>query len=202
VAHPLFQVGAGYAASILIRNDFYIWLIVTAAFVVLLNLLVTIPWWMNPWRVRILLRMIREVVGARPEEDVRCALFRPTLFGKSLIEVLMATEDGEHRRTHRVWMKVSQGVAGRAYRTSQICYIPITGDWQNHLMTDFGFTSKELSRFRSDRKSYLCVPILGEHGKVRAILSFDSKYADTFTSDRILQIESLAPYFSAAISGE
>jgi putative methionine-R-sulfoxide reductase with GAF domain len=114
----------------------------------------------------------------------------------------MATEDGEQQRKHRVRMNVSQGGAGRAYRTGQLCYAPITEDWRTQLMTEFGFTDKDLSRFQSDRKSYLCVPIFGEHARVMAVLSFDSKHADTFNTDRIARIEFLAPYFSAAIDGE
>jgi len=114
----------------------------------------------------------------------------------------MVTEKGEQRRKGRAWMKVSQGVASRVYRTSFQCLVPITGDWRTHLITEFGFTSQELSRFSNDRKSYLCVPILGEHRKVKAILSFDSKQPDTFYPQHLTYIESMAPYFSLAIKGE
>ena len=142
VAQSLLQVGTGYAASILIRNDLDVWLLVPAVIVILLNVLVTLPWWMKP------------------------------------------------------------AVAGRAYRTRLLCYVPVTDDWHVQLMTELGFTANELSRYRTDRNSYLCVPILGEHAKVVAILSFDSKYPDTFNSDRIAWIEYMAPYFSTAIGGE
>jgi hypothetical protein len=202
VAHPLFQVGAGYAASILIRNDLYLWLIAPAAVVILLNFFGTLPWWTKPAGVSVLLRVVRDMIGRSADEDIRCALFRPTLFGRALVEVVIATEAGEQQRKHRVRMKVSQGVAGRAYRTSQLCFVPITGDWRTQLMTEFGFTEKELSGFQSDRRSYLCVPILGEHGKVRAILSLDSKTPDAFNSECIEWIEFMAPYFSSVIDGE
>jgi GAF domain len=202
VAHPLFQVGAGYAASILIRNELYLWLFAPAVIVVLLNVLVTLPWWTKPAAATVLLRVVRETLSLPRDHDVRCAIFRPTLFGKHLVEVVMVTQTGEQRRRARAWMKVSQGVAGRVYRTSAQCLVPITGDWRTHLMTEFGFTSQELSRFNDDRKSYLCVPILGDHGKVKAVLSFDSKEPDTFYPQHLTYIESMAPYFSLAIKGE
>jgi hypothetical protein len=202
VAQPLLQVGTGYAASILIRNELYWWLLAPAAIVVLLSVLVTFPWWTKPAAVSVLLRIVREILRLPTDHDVRCAIFQPTLFRKHLVEVVMLTEKGQQRRGDRAWMKVSQGVAGRAYRTSNLCFVPIIGDWRVHLMTEFGFTSQELSRFSNDRKSYLCIPILGEHGKVRAILSFDSKQPDTFYPQHITYIESMAPYFSLAIKGE
>jgi hypothetical protein len=202
VAQPLLQVGTGYAASILIRNELYWWLLAPAAIVVLLSVFVNLPWWTKPATVSVLLRMVRDVIRAPPDDDVRVAIFRPTLFRRNLVEVVMATAGGEYQRKDRARMKVSQGVAGRVYRTRQLCYVPITGDWHVQLMTEFGFTSKELSEFRSDRKSYLCVPILREHDKVVAVLSFDSKYPDTFNTDRIAWIEYMAPYFSVAVGGE
>jgi GAF domain len=202
VAQPLLQIGTGYAASILIRHELYIWLLVPAALVILVNVFGTLPWWTNPTTVSVLLRVIREIVRASSDDDMRVAIFRPTLFRRSLVEVAISTAGGEYQRKTRVRMKVSQGVAGRAYRTKQLCYVPVTGDWHVQLMTEFGFTPQELSGFRSDRKSYLCIPILAEHEKVVAVLSFDSKYPDTFNTDRIAWIEYMAPYFSVAIRGE
>jgi hypothetical protein len=202
VAHPLLQVGTGYAASILIRNELYLWLIAPAIAVILLNFFVTLPWWTKPSTVSVFLRMLREIIGAQPGEDVRCAIFRPSLFCKSLVEVVMVTVDGKQQRRRRVRMKVSQGVAGRAYRTKELCYVPITADWGSQLMTEFGFTDREILKFDPNRRSYLCIPILGEQRQVVAILSFDSKNADTFTPDNIQRVEFFAPYLSAAIGGD
>jgi putative methionine-R-sulfoxide reductase with GAF domain len=201
VAQPLLQVETGYAASILLRNDLYLWLLVPAIIVILLNVLVTLPWWTKPTTVSVLLRIVRDVIRPPADDDVRCTIFRPMLFRRSLVEVVMATAAGEQKRKNRTRMKISQGVAGRAYRTGQLCFVPITRNGYNQFMIEFGFTNRELSKFQSDRKSYLCIPIFGEHRKVIAILSFDSKHPDTFTSDRIGWMEYMAPYFSVAIRG-
>lgn len=202
IVQPLFPVGVAWIGSFLIRNELYWWLIIPAVVVVLGHIIAMRPWWMKPATVSTLLRVVRDMLNLSPDEDVRCAIFRPTVFRKELVEVVMATEGGEQQRKNRVRMKISQGEAGRAYRTGQLCYVPITGDWRTQLMTEFGFTDREISKFRSDRKSYLCVPILGEHDKVLAVLSFDSKYPDSFTPDRVERIDYMASYFSAAISGE
>lgn len=202
VVQPGLPAALGYAASILIRNELYIWLLVPLGVLILLSWVATLPWWMRPGTLSILLRLARDSVGVAADEDVRCAIFRPTLFKKSLVEVAIATESGEQQRKDRVKMKVSQGVAGRAYRTAKLCCVPITEDWDDQLMTELGFTARELARFRSDRKSYLCIPILGEHEKVLAVLSLDSKQPDTFNTDRIERIEYIATYISAAIGGE
>jgi len=69
-------------------------------------------------------------------------------------------------------------------------------------MKSFGFTEKDLGRFQSDRKSYLCIPALkrGDQ-KVLAVVSFDSNSDGTFTPDMIKEIERITSYISDVIQG-
>jgi putative methionine-R-sulfoxide reductase with GAF domain len=97
-------------------------------------------------------------------------------------------------------MLISQGVAGRCYRTRELCNIPIMDDFQKQHVRDLGFLPEEVQRFRQDRKSYVCVPMLSQSGDVLAILSFDSSEMDTFTRERVAQINGYVPLFQQKLT--
>jgi putative methionine-R-sulfoxide reductase with GAF domain len=108
------------------------------------------------------------------------------------LEVICYTAKGSIKR--RNYMKVSQGVAGRAYRMRKTCYVTEIedGQWKATLMSDLGFTDKELGRFAEERKCYLCVPILGKNDKVLAIISLDAKIPNAFTLRAVQRVEKTA----------
>ena len=192
-----------YIVAILTEEKLYIWLLVPLAIEIAI---IVSPFYFIPkflrWRdieaVGTFLRMMRDIaVSNTPKDDIRCSIFRPSLFKRRLIEAVICTKDGLEKRKNK-YMNVSQGVAGRAYRLRQTTYVPIIGDWKSQLMDNFGFSEREVNRFKSDRKSYLSIPILkrGEEQEVEAVavVSFDSTSDGTFTDDVIVKIEWVAAY--------
>jgi putative methionine-R-sulfoxide reductase with GAF domain len=91
-------------------------------------------------------------------------------------------------------MKVSQGVAGRAYRTRKTCHVTNIedGQWEDMFMDNLGFTKKDLGRFANDRKCYLCVPVLSKNDKVLAIISLDAKIPNAFNLEIVRSVEKTA----------
>jgi hypothetical protein len=147
--------------------------------------------------------MIRDPIAqTAPNDDVRCSIFRPSLFRKRLIEIVMCTGAGLETRKN-VYMRVSQGVAGIAFRTQKTSYIPIQGDWKSQLMRDLGFTERELNRFQDDRKCYLNVPVLKrgrrQEIEVLAVVSLDSISDATFTQEMINVVDRIVPYIADVI---
>lgn len=92
-------------------------------------------------------------------------------------------------------MLISQGVAGRCYRTKTLCNVPIMDDFRTQHVRDLGFTEEEAVQFKQDRKSYLCAPVTDQRGNIVAILSFDSSHIDTFAQDKINRINEYIPQF-------
>jgi hypothetical protein len=203
------QIGATYTATMLIHEKLYGWLLIPAALqistiIIPIYILPKFLRWRDTPAIETFLRMMRDpVASAAPQDDVRCSIFRPSLFKKRLIEVVLLTAEGLERRKNK-YMTVHQGTAGRAYRSKLTIYIPIqAGNWATRLMHDLGFTQQELSRFRPDRGSYLSVPVLkrtgGQAEEVVAVVSFDSNSNATFTPAMIEEIERTAAYIALVI---
>lgn len=205
----LFQLGLVYTVSILTEEKLYRWLLIPAAIQIAI---LGIPIYILPkllrWRdtpaIEAFVRMMRDPVAeVAPNADVRCAIFRPSLFKKSLIEVVIYTTAGLERRKNK-YMTVHQGVAGMAYRTKQTSYVPIqAGNWKTRLMNDLGFTEREVMRFKPDRGSYLSIPVLKrvseQEVEVLAVVSLDSSSDGTFTPAMIAEIERVATYIAGIL---
>lgn len=195
----ILHLATAYSAGILTHEKLYYWLIIPAIVEDILFFIPSVLWLKNTKSIRTFLHMIQnEITQSAPDDDVRCALFRPSIFKKRLFEVLRITEDGIANRS--AYMTITQGVAGMAYRNKRTCYVPIAREWQEQLMTDLGFTDKDLVRFQSDRKSYVGIPVRRGGNQVIAILSLDSNSSNTFTPDMIERVESIARYLTEAIS--
>src|SRR6266404_2903131 len=96
-------------------------------------------------------------------------------------------------------MSVFQGVAGRSYVTEQIVAVTRVDDF-SHSMIDLGFAEDEASRFRNDRKTIVCYPVLnpkGDENRVTGVLWIVAKTPELFTPEQILRVESVLPLFSA-----
>lgn len=205
----VFQLGIVYTVAILTEEKLYYWLLVPAVIEITI---IALPIYVLPkvlrWRatptIGTFLRMMRDLVAElAPNDDVRCALFRLSLFKKRVIEVLICTEDGLERRKNK-YMTVHQGVAGMAYRTQKTTYIPIqTGNWKTQLMGNLGFTEREVKRFKPDRGSYLSIPIRKrvdqQEVEVLGVICLDSNNDATFTPEMIIEIERVAAYMADVI---
>lgn len=177
----------------MIREQKYIWLLVPGGVAVGLpffNYLVD-----RRRSLSLLLVKIHASLKTPIEADLRCTLLKRGWFRRGglfrrrmLVEVCRHPPAPERRSKTR--MLISQGVAGRCYRIKQQCSVPIVAeDLKTLLVRDFGFTEREAKRFKQDRKSYLCVPILSPKAGVLAVLSLDSSKLDTFTAERIAKVE-------------
>ena len=204
----IFHLIMVYTAAILTQEKLYYWLVAPGVIEIAV---IALPVYVLPkflrWRettsIGAFMRMMRDLVAQEaPNDDVRCAIFRPSLFRKRLIEAAICTSAGIERRQNK-YMRISQGVAGIAYRTQKTSYIPIVGNWQEQMMRNLGFTEQEVRRFKPDRKSYLSIPIL-KRGRqqaveVLAVASLDSNSDGTFTEKMITDIERVASYISDII---
>jgi hypothetical protein len=202
------QLATVYSVAILTEKELFWWLAVPAgveiAIVALpVYVLPRLLRWRNIQAIGVFLQMIRDPIEqVAPDDDVRCSIFKPSLRRKRLIEVAICTKAGLATRKNK-YMSIYQGVAGRAFREKSMSYVPIqAGNWRTHLMRDLGFTEQELTarKFRSDRQSYLGIPILkrgaDQEVEVLAVVCLDSKNVATFTEQMIAEIEKVTPYIA------
>lgn len=105
-------------------------------------------------------------------------------------------------KTSRTKLKFSQGVAGRAYRTRKVCLEIITGEFDDQIIANWGFSREEVARFtKRDRKSFFAVPVPSpDNSRIVGVLSLDSKEMDTFTPEHTRRVEAFVPYFSRLLT--
>lgn len=97
-------------------------------------------------------------------------------------------------------MSIHQGVAGLCYRSRKVAQKPAIDDFAA-TMRDLGFTDQEIKEFQSDRKAYLCFPVLVD-GAVVAVISCDSKLPNVFGEPQEKVVEKLSPFFARLLSIE
>jgi hypothetical protein len=151
----------GISATYFIHKDLYYLLAIPIATESALYFLPKLLWMKNPKHIGVFLRLITEpIIEKLPDADIRCALFRTSLYERQLFEVARYTARGIIEKGRKSYMNVSQGVAGRAYRTRKTCHVTNIedGQWEDMFMENLGFTKEDLGRFANDRKCYLCVP--------------------------------------------
>lgn len=127
-----------------------------------------------------LLRLLYEVLAPPREHHVRCTLLVPREKENSLIQLARYAPTGESISKSKIVF--GKGVAGQCFDRNETILETIDPklDFLTY-MTNRGFTRDEAKQFLSDRKSYLCVPIAKQEGRVLGILSLDSKEYETFT---------------------
>lgn len=141
-----------------------------------------------------LLMEVHEKLQVPSDASLRCAVLRPCWRRRAL--KVYARYPNPKARRPKTRMLISQGVAGRCYRTKDLCNVPIMkGVFETQHVRDLGFMAEDAARFKQDRESYLCVPILNPSKDVIAILSFDSSQEDIFSKDRIGHIYEYVPKF-------
>jgi putative methionine-R-sulfoxide reductase with GAF domain len=135
-----------------------------------------------------LLRLLYEVLAPLKEHHVRCTLLVPREKENSLIQLARYTLTGEGISKSKIVF--GKGVAGQCFDRNETILEKIDPnlDFLTY-MANRGFTKEEAKQFLSDRKSYLCVPIATQNGRVLSILSLDSKEYGTFTESTGKMIE-------------
>ena len=103
----LVQVILLYTVAILTQEKLYIWLLVPLAAEIIL---ISFPFYFIPkflrWRdmeaIGTFLRMMRDMaISVAPNDDIRCSIFRPSLFKRRLIEAAIYTKDGLEKRKNK-----------------------------------------------------------------------------------------------------
>jgi GAF domain-containing protein len=115
--------------------------------------------------------------------------------------VLRAIARGGHDgKIPKSTMTVHQGVAGLCYRSVNVAHKPDVADFKED-MRQLGFTDEDIRQFQSDRKAYLCLPVV-VNGAVVAVVSCDSKKANVFGPQQEKVVEKLTPFFGRLLSIE
>lgn len=189
-------VVAGISIQLLGQAELYTWLVLP--FVIPIGVLWLCYLYEKKKEVVALLMEVHEKLQVPSGTDLRCAVFIPSSRRKALKEYARYSNPKEHRQKCK--MLISQGVAGRCYRTKEQCNVPIMkGTFSDQHVRELGFMPEEAERFKQDRESYLCIPLQNESGDVSAILSLDSSKNDTFTNDRINNLMQYLPQFRAKL---
>lgn len=175
-------VASTVSIPLLLKNELYWWVLLPSAVLIGGPLL---SYFYERRRTTVALLMeVHEKLQVPSNTSVRCAVLRPCWRRRALKEYARYSNPEERRP--KTCMLISQGVAGRCYRTKDLCNVPIMkGYFEAQHVRDLGFMAEDAARFKQDRESYLCVPILNQSGDVSAILSFDSSQENTFSKDRI-----------------
>jgi hypothetical protein len=95
--------------------------------------------------------------------------------------------DGNSFKYGSLWkgIELSKGIVGKTAREviAHIYKIKNCSDCSQELISDWGFTKEEVSRMRSDRKSYAAYPVVNNRKAVRGVIYLDSDNSagfDTF----------------------
>ena len=68
-------------------------------------------------------------------------------------------------------------------------------------MKALGFTDQDVRQFQSDRKAYICLPVI-VNGSVVAVVSCDSKIPNVFDEQQEKVVEKLTPFFGRLLTIE
>lgn len=114
---------------------------------------------------------------------LRCTLHVPTFLGRSLKQTFDYIQIG---RTYGRGRKfpIRKGIIGKSYsqKGPQVENFNTDNEYRERMVSEYGYTPAEMMKRTTDRKSYLCYPILNDHGdKVLGLLYFDSNVFNTFT---------------------
>jgi len=114
---------------------------------------------------------------------LRCTLHVPTVLGRYLKQTFDYIQIG---RTYGQGRKfpISKGIIGKSYsqKGPHVENFRSDEEYRQRMVNEYGYTPEEMEKRTTDRKSYLCYPILSDHGdKVLGLLYFDSNVSNTFT---------------------
>ncbi|MBK5259310.1 MAG: GAF domain-containing protein [Thermoanaerobaculia bacterium] len=139
------------------------------------------------------------LLGLPDECDARVTLLRVDTVPATPVLRAVA-RGGRDGKVPRSTMTIHQGVAGLCYRSRQVVHKPDVMDFTSD-MRDLGFTDQDIRQFQSDRKSYLCLPVV-VNGAVVAVVSCDSKTSNVFDQQQEKTVEKLTPFFGRLLSIE
>jgi hypothetical protein len=107
---------------------------------------------------------------------------------------------GKDGKVPKSTMTIHQGVAGLCYRSVKVAQKPEVTDFVAD-MRALGFTDDNIRQFQSDRKAYLCLPVV-VNGSVVAVVSCDSKMPNVFGPQQEKVVEKLTPFFARLLTIE
>jgi GAF domain-containing protein len=152
--------------------------------------------------ISMLLYLIHRMLRLNESHHLRATLFRVNYNYRPPRLEAIARRTSEGEEISRASMMIHQGIAGRVYREGHFFIISIP-DNEDFVLNSlkWGFTKEESLNFRSDRRSFLCAPILGTNGDVIAVLCLDAKTPDVFKTEHTEILEIFLPLFAAILTG-
>jgi len=183
LAPKLAMTGIPVPIGILASTKEWLWVIVLTLIALIA---VAVDWLLGelkPWLrrdIHVALRVFHKLHGW--DDNTRVCLYVPATFGNRLKQATRYAPT-EKYGSGRKGVHEAKGIIGKTYRTGD-AHIELLGSadqFEQSMKDKWGFTDKDLGRISRDRRSYLCVPILGTDTKARAVLFADSSKTGFFT---------------------
>ncbi len=118
-------------------------------------------------------------------EHIRICLYARKIFSSDKVRQVTPYALCGTYGSGRKGFRDSKGIVGLCFRTQEACVeeIPAEQDFRERMKNQWGFDDKDVNQMQGNRKSYMCVPIMGRAGKVIAAIFLDSTENNAFTDE-------------------